>query len=46
MEVLRLTWAWLASGFYSWALREISPLHPDLPRIVLRKQELDDRLKS
>jgi hypothetical protein len=33
----------LAQAFYSWAMREINPLHPDLPRIVLRIKELDDK---
>lgn len=29
--------------FYRWALREISPLHPDLPHIVRRLNELESR---
>lgn len=36
--------AWIGSGFYAWALREIDPLHPDLPVIVLRHRELRDKL--
>ena len=27
--------------FYRWALREINPLHPDLPYIVHRLAELE-----
>ena len=42
MNVPRLVFLWIAQGFYRWALREISPLHPDLPRIVVRERELAD----
>ncbi len=35
---------WIGSSFYAWAMREIDPLHPDLPRIVLRQRELQDTL--
>lgn len=34
---------WLAQAFYRWALREIDPLHPDVPRLVLRERELADQ---
>lgn len=43
MNLPRLVCLWLAEGFYRWALREISPLHPDVPRIVLRRRELADK---
>lgn len=43
MKVLHLLHAWIANAFYRWALSEINPLHPDLPRIVMRKQELVDK---
>jgi hypothetical protein len=33
----------VAQAFYSWAMREINPLHPDLPRIMLRQKELADK---
>lgn len=46
MKILRLIRYMIASEFYSWALREINPLHPDMPRIVLRKREIDDQLKT
>lgn len=29
--------------FYGWALREIDPMHPDLPVIVTRLNELRRR---
>ena len=28
-------------GYYRWALAEISPLHPDVPRIVHRIHQLE-----
>jgi hypothetical protein len=28
--------------YYRWALREINPMHPDVPRIVRRLRELLD----
>jgi hypothetical protein len=43
MKILSLLHLTLARAFYSWALREINPLHPDVPRIVLRRQQLDDK---
>jgi hypothetical protein len=30
----------LAQAFYRWAMREINPLHPDVPRIIHRQMEL------
>jgi hypothetical protein len=33
----------LAQAFYHWALREINPLHPDVPRILRRQSELRDK---
>jgi hypothetical protein len=43
MKILSLLHVTLARAFYRWALREIDPLHPDMPRILLRTQELEDR---
>lgn len=43
MKILILLHVALAHAFYRWALREIDPLHPDVPRILLRAQELEDR---
>lgn len=28
-------------AFKRWALREIDPMHPDLPKLVLRVNELE-----
>jgi hypothetical protein len=43
MKILNLIHVMVAQAFYSWAMREINPLHPDLPRIMLRKKELEDK---
>ena len=45
MKILNLLHITFAQLFYRWALREISPLHPDVPRILLRQQELADRAR-
>lgn len=45
MKVLDLIHVMLAQAFYNWALREINPLHPDVPRIMLRQQELADKAR-
>ena len=45
MKILNLIHVMFAQAFYSWALREINPMHPDLPRIMLRQQELEDKAR-
>jgi hypothetical protein len=42
MKILRFIHLSFAQAFYGWALREINPMHPDLPKIVIRRQELAD----
>lgn len=39
LRILRLT---AARAFTDWALREIDPLHPDVPMLRMRQVELDD----
>ncbi|WP_461499717.1 hypothetical protein [Ramlibacter sp.] len=34
-----------ARAFHRWAMSEVNPLHPDLPKIVLRQQELADEAR-
>lgn len=46
MKILNLLHLTVAQAFYRWALREINPLHPDVPRILLRQQELSDRARQ
>ena len=43
MKILNLIHVMVAQAFYNWAMREINPLHPDLPRIMLRQKELADK---
>jgi hypothetical protein len=43
MKIITLLHVTLAQAFYRWAMREIDPMHPDVPRIMLRQQELSDR---
>ena len=45
MKILNLIHVMVAQAFYSWAMREINPLHPDLPRIMLRQKELADKVQ-
>lgn len=42
MKVLRFLYCVTAQAFYRWALREISPLHPDVPQIILRQRQLQE----
>ena len=43
MKILNLIHVVTARAFYRWAMREINPMHPDVPRILLRQQELADK---
>ena len=43
ISYLRLT---VAQAFYEWAMKEIDPLHPDVPKIMLRQRELADEAKE
>jgi hypothetical protein len=45
MKILNMLHLALAQAFYRWALSEINPLHPDVPRILLRQKELADRAR-
>jgi hypothetical protein len=46
VEILNLVYVMTARAFYDWALREIDPLHPDVPRLVMRQHELDERARK
>jgi hypothetical protein len=43
MKILRLISIALQRGFYKWAMSEISPVHQDVPGIVLKQRQLKDR---
>jgi hypothetical protein len=32
--------------YYRWALREMDPLHPDVPHVVRRIRELEERASA
>ena len=46
MKVLDLIHVMVAQAFYSWAMREIDPLHPDVPWILRRQSELADKARK
>ena len=45
MKILNLIHVMVAQAFSKWALSEIDPLHPDVPRIMLRRKELEDKAR-
>ncbi len=45
MKILNFIHVTVAQAFYAWALREINPMHPDLPKIMMRRQELQDKAR-
>lgn len=45
MKILNLLHVVVAQAFYKWAMREINPMHPDVPRIMLRQQELNEKYR-
>lgn len=40
MKVLRFIRNTIAQWYYEWAMREINPMHQDVPRIMMRQLEL------
>lgn len=43
MKILTFIHVMVAQAFYRWAMREINPMHPDIPRIMQRQRELADK---
>jgi hypothetical protein len=43
MKILNLLHVVVAEAFYRWAMSEINPMHPDVPRIMLRQQQLREK---
>ena len=43
MKIISYLHVTLAQAFYRWAMSEIDPTHPDVPRIMMRQTELKDR---
>lgn len=46
MKVISLLHVVLAQAFYRWAMREINPMHPDVPKIMLRQQQLAEKYRQ
>jgi hypothetical protein len=46
MKIISLLHVVVAQAFYRWAMREISPMHPDVPKIVRRQQELREKYRQ
>lgn len=45
MKIINLLHVVVAQAFYRWAMKEINPMHPDVPRIMLRQQELAEKYR-
>lgn len=45
MKIIQLLHVVCAQAFYRWAMNEISPMHPDVPKIVRRQQELAEKYR-
>ena len=45
MKILHLLHVVCAQAFYRWAMKEISPMHPDVPKIMLRQQQLAEKYR-
>jgi hypothetical protein len=43
MKILHLLHVVVAEAFYRWAMAEISPMHPDVPKIMLRQRQLAEK---
>ena len=46
MKILHLLHVVVAQAFYRWAMNEISPMHPDVPKIMLRQQQLAEKYRK
>ena len=44
-KIISLLHVVLAQAFYRWAMREINPMHPDVPKIMLRQQQLAEKYR-
>ena len=45
MKILELLHVMVAQSFYRWAMKEINPMHPDVPKIMLRQQQLAEKYR-
>ena len=45
MKILHLLHVMVAQAFYRWAMKEISPMHPDVPKIMVRQHQLAEKYR-
>jgi hypothetical protein len=45
MKIIQLLHVVVAQAFYRWAMKEINPMHPDVPKIMLRQQQLAEKYR-
>ena len=45
MKILHLLHVVCAQAFYRWAMKEISPMHPDVPKIMVRQHQLAEKYR-
>jgi len=46
MKIIHLLHVVVAEAFYRWAMAEISPMHPDVPKIMMRQQQLAEKHRN
>jgi hypothetical protein len=45
MKIINLLHVVCAQAFYKWAMKEISPMHPDVPKIMMRQHQLNEKYR-
>lgn len=43
MKILHTLHVIAAQAFYRWAMKEINPMHPDVPKIMIRQNQLAEK---
>ena len=43
MKIFEMLHVMVAQAFYKWAMREIGPMHADVPSIMLRQHQLAEK---
>jgi len=46
MKILKFVYISLAQSYNNWAMREINPLHKDVPKIIRRQIELREAAEN
>ena len=42
MKVLAILWNIVCRAYYAWAMYDINKTHPDVPKIIIKRQMLED----